>query len=381
MSFTSIPRCYFRQLAHRSRSSAAALLWLALLFVVNPAWADLRIASWNVLNGGWNNEKSIAKVAHVAAHFDFLALQEVMSEEFMNELERQLESTTGENWSWMASHALGRSTYREHYAFLFRDSAVEYEKGAVVFIDHKDMFAREPYSAQFRSRHTGQAFAAANVHITFGNSISDRLPEIAALADYWNWLNDTYAGVPVLLLGDFNLDPGHEAWSSIREIGAVPAITQGASTLGTAEGRWSNLYDNIWKTAGAWQIGSRGILLYPELLPTTHLESRAQVSDHAPVYITLGNAAITPIKLGNADSSDKLAATAGKTSSTSTGETCINLNSASAEELMLLPQIGEARANEIIIGRPWESPGDLGVIKGLGQARIGAIQASGLLCP
>ncbi|QJQ94836.1 MULTISPECIES: hypothetical protein [Halomonadaceae] len=61
---------------------------------------------------------------------------------------------------------------------------MEYDSGTVVFIDHRDAFTREPYSAQFRSRRTGQAFAAATLHVIYGSSIGDWLPEIEALDDY-----------------------------------------------------------------------------------------------------------------------------------------------------------------------------------------------------
>lgn len=55
-------------------------------------------------------------------------------------------------------------------------------------------------------------FAAATVHITYGQRIGDRTPEIRALAAYWDWLAESYpedAGRRILMR-DFNLRPGHE---------------------------------------------------------------------------------------------------------------------------------------------------------------------------
>lgn len=356
------------------RRAANTLLGIMLAVSSSILQADIRLASWNVLNGGWDNDKAVQKAAHIASHFDFLALQEVMNDDFVDELERHLEHTTGEDWSWMTSHAIGRSTYREQYAFLYRDSAVEYDRGAVVFLDHRDVFAREPYSAKFRSRHTGREFAVGNIHVVYGNSVGERLTEIYALADYWEWLQETYEGTPTLLMGDFNLDPGHPGWGKMREQGVIPAITAGASTLGMAEGRWSNLYDNIWKAEGEWAIGERGILLFPELLPITHIESRARVSDHAPVYITFGTATINPIPFtGDLPASHEQPAQV-------TTSNCIDLNTAPASQLTQLPQIGPARANSIIDGRPWHHPRELQQIPGLGLARVKAIKSSGRLC-
>lgn len=172
---------------------AAALLPAA-------ASADAILGSWNIKHLGWNNDKAMEQVAHVAHHFDFLAVQELMDPTALSLLEQAVEAASGESWSSMASDDLGRSTYREHYGFLWRESEIVYDSGAVVFLDNRDVFAREPYSAKFTALDSGQQFAAATVHVVYGDSISDRLPEIEALADYWQWLEEVYPGTPRLLI-------------------------------------------------------------------------------------------------------------------------------------------------------------------------------------
>ncbi|RCV86936.1 helix-hairpin-helix domain-containing protein [Billgrantia montanilacus] len=349
----------------------AIRLFLIAILTMFPLMSkgDIVICSWNIQNLGWNNNKRFDKVAHVANYCDFLAIQELMNETALERLEQKVEATSGEAWSSMASHALGRSTYREHYAFLWRDSAVEYDSGAVVFIDHRDAFAREPYSAQFRSRRTGQAFAAATVHITYGSSIGDRLPEIEALADYWQWLEEVYPGTPRLLLGDFNLRPQHAGWAPLRELGAIPAITEGATTLGLTDDHYANLYDNIWKISGTLNVSERGIVLFPELFGIGHEWARDVVSDHAPVFITLGSAT-----LETNPSHGHTPHPAGAMSA------CIDLNTASRESLADLPHVGPARADAIVELRPWEVLEDLSRISGLNHSRLKEIQGSGQLC-
>ncbi|QFU00983.1 Endonuclease/Exonuclease/phosphatase family protein [Halomonas sp. THAF5a] len=209
--------------------------WLLSLVIVVPglAQADALIGSWNIKHLGWNNDKAFEQVAHVANHFDLLAIQELMDTSAMARLEREVEALSGEPWSSMASRDLGRSTYTEHYAFLWRESEVAYADSAVVFLDHGDTFSREPYAARFRDVETGDLFTAATVHVVYGDNVGDRLPEIDALADYWQWLDEIAKGTPRLLMGDFNLAPDHEAWAPLRALGAVPAITDGQSTLAT----------------------------------------------------------------------------------------------------------------------------------------------------
>lgn len=119
----------------------------AITFLSSMASADIIIGSWNIKNLGWDNNKDYEKVSHIAQHFDIVAIQELMNEGALELLEAEIEDASSEKWTSKASHALGRSTYREHYAFLWRESAVSYVSGAVVYIDDRDVFAR--YSHAF----------------------------------------------------------------------------------------------------------------------------------------------------------------------------------------------------------------------------------------
>lgn len=59
---------------------------------------------------------------------------------------------------------------------------------------------------------------------------------------------------------------------------------------------------------------------------------------------------------------------------------CIDLNTSDVPGLDELPQVGPARAEDIVEGRPWQTSGHLIRISGLGAARVENIQSSGLLC-
>lgn len=350
------------------KNTLAALV-AAFALLPAAALADAIIGSWNIEHLGWNNNKSMKEVAHVAQHVDFLAIQELMKPTALAELQRAVEAASGESWSSMASDDLGRSTYREHYGFLWRDSKIEYDSGAVVFLDSRDIFAREPYSAKFIAQESGQQFAAATVHVTHGNSIGDRLPEIEALADYWQWLAEVYPDTPRLLMGDFNLSPDHSGWSVLRELGAVPAITEGATTLGTTNGTWTNLYDNIWHSDRA-PVTASGIIHFPDLLPGDHVTVRGTVSDHAPVWIAWGEAELM------------LTAFDGTVYEAANDPVyCIELNEDSAGQLTELPNVGPVRAEKIIDMRPWNDVGELQRVSGLGAASVSKIEDSGLVCP
>ncbi|TLF45432.1 endonuclease [Halomonas urmiana] len=341
--------------------------WLALLPLSTQA--DVLIGSWNIKHLGWDNDKAMSQVAHVANHFDLLAIQELMDTSALARLEQEVEAISGEAWSSMASRELGHSSYTEHYAFLWRESEVAYSDSAVVFLDHGDVFSREPYSARFRDVETDDLFTVGTVHVVYGDSVSDRLPEIAALADYWQWLDEIARGTPRLLMGDFNLAPKHHGWAPLRALDAEPAITDGRTTLATTAGSYSNLYDNIWFDASILNPSDRGILLFPDLLHLDHQEARDRISDHAPVYIGLHGAKMEPVH----------SVTGTPLPSTSTLD-CIDLNTSTISQLDELPHIGPARAEDIVGERPWASADQLTRVNGLGTARVQEIQASDLLC-
>lgn len=249
----------------------------------------LRVASWNIQHLGWDNDKDYGAVAQVAKRYHFLAIQEVMSAEGIERLQAKLERRTGDDWGVMYSHPIGRGSYQEKYAFLWQEARVDYLDGAAVYIDATDRYAREPYSARFEAVEGGFTFAAATVHILFGDGVADRTPEIRALAGYWEWLQEVYPEEAdrILLMGDFNLEPDHAAWEPLREH-AQPLIAEGATTVSPADGQYASLYDNIWVGHDTeLRPQEAAIDRFPQSYGIDHETVRDRLSDHVPVWVRL----------------------------------------------------------------------------------------------
>lgn len=276
-----------------SAKLAAACLLAALAILVALPVDSATLASWNIRHLGHGELKRydlLGAIVHDAG-LDFIAVQEAMTAEGIEALEAAVERATGVSWDAMYSHALGRGSHKEKYAFLWNTTTIEYVDGAVVYLDITDRFAREPYSARFRARESGLTFVAATVHILYGKGVRDRTPEVEALAEYWRWLREVYPeeAERILLMGDFNLAPHHPAWAALRAH-ATPMIARGATTLSTVDGRYANLYDNIWvPLEHDLPIAAAGVVRFPAELGLTHDEARRHVSDHAPVWITLSH--------------------------------------------------------------------------------------------
>lgn len=370
-------------------------LFVVLLITSASAHSDVRFASWNIKHFGWDNGKEIPVLASIISGYDLVAIQELMKPKDLRELERELEKLTGDSWTQMASSSVGRSSYREHYGFIWRNSEVSYLDGAVVYLDNKDVFIREPYSARFLDRDTSESFAVSTVHILFGDSVSERTPEIEALSSYWEWLQEIYPSDKnrLILAGDFNLPPDHEAWNSLKAF-ASPLITSGATTLSKTDGKYASLYDNIWiSRSSGFDVQISGIFKFTDYMDIltgrfwSNDESRSTISDHAPVYALIGTKNASFVSLdqslysGDITNEPKEKATGDEAMTTrGASASCVDLNSASASDLQKIPYVGSQRVSLIVSGRPWESINALTKISGIGPATLSKIKASGVLC-
>ncbi|WP_148045589.1 hypothetical protein [Salinisphaera orenii] len=223
---------------------------------------------------GWNNDKDLDAVAEVIARFDLVALQEVMKPAAATALADRVSKRSGQPWQAVVSHAIGDYSYKESYAFLWRESAVTNDGGTTVYLDPGNRFAREPLSSRFTVQVDGKplSLTIGTVYIVYGDNKSDHTAEIGELDTYWQWLGDTFGGERIML-GKFNMPPTDSSWREF-DVMAQPAITHGASTLG-AHG-YANLYDNIW-TDGTLPITDQGIARYPEWLGLDHAKARARL--------------------------------------------------------------------------------------------------------
>lgn len=271
----------------------SVVLVMSLVISGVASAASARVGTWNTMRLGHGEKKSYEALAQIASNVDILSVQEVMNDEGLNALKSALEKRTNEKWEVLASSPVGSKSYKEMYAFIYRESAIEYVDGAVSYLDKKRIFIREPFSAKFKSKSDGQAFVIAGLHVIYGQSAEDRKPELAELGNYWSWLEEVYEGTQIILTGDFNMPPTDPAFNALRQY-AVPLVSSGASTLSGVDGRFANLYDGVWMSPKNHpRVTAIGIVDYPRMLGISHEQARATVSDHAPIFFQMGTATLS----------------------------------------------------------------------------------------
>jgi len=281
------------------------VLIILLLCLVLPAYS-LEVATWNVKQLGDRNPRDWRRTALVIVknNIDFVALQEVLSSDALMHLEHKLEGISGESWSTLISEKVGTGSNEEHYAFAWRDAAVEYIGGAILYVDPDKRFVRPPFAANFKTKDGAVEFTAANIHIRFGKSKISRTPEVRELKEYWRWLTAYVAeGRTIFLGGNLKLEPKDNAYTGLR-VYTQPVITKGHTTLSEKDGQYVYLHDNWWISRDL-NLPEARIIEFPSQLGISHNEARKEISDHAPVVMSV-NKTHRGIQLSEEDKVDPL---------------------------------------------------------------------------
>ena len=206
-------------------------LLLILLCVASVAQAGsyLRVISWNTLHAGWSGQTDWNAYANQMWNdfgtssssnngFDVAFLQEVMHSNTAANITNALNQQTAYNWSYVHTHAIGRSSYKERYAAIYRTDRVQI-LSSYVWSDSGDRFEREPQIVKLRHKQTGEDYTFINWHTIFG-STSQRLSEIAEIRNvYQSIQNSDSSDQDVILLGDHNRDANSNYWDSLKSLG------------------------------------------------------------------------------------------------------------------------------------------------------------------
>jgi endonuclease/exonuclease/phosphatase family metal-dependent hydrolase len=239
----------------------------------------LRLGTWNLRRLG-HGDKDLARVARVFAELDVVALQEVMTPEGAEALLDHLPP----GWRLLVTpEPVGRTNYREHYALLYRESAVRLTRWFTLD-DPDDAFERDPLVACLAAGELD--FCLVSIHVIYGRRVGPRDDEIRALAAQIEALRAAGDEKDWILVGDFNRPGSAPSWRELA--GRGWQFCDGAGDTPTTLGRsgYVSAYDHIVfdpRHTAEWDGSCRRFDILVELCTGDPADCRSNVSDHAPM--------------------------------------------------------------------------------------------------
>lgn len=266
-----------------------ALMLTTLLYQQTAAAAAyLRTISWNTLHAGWSGQTNWNAYAAQMWNdygtsssanngFDVAFLQEVMYADTAANITNALNNTTNYSWAYSSTGAIGRSSYKERYAVIYRTDRVQI-LSAYVWNDSGDKFEREPQIVKLRHIQTGEDYTFINWHTVFGTT-AQRQAEIAEIAKvYQSVQNADGSDQDVILLGDHNREATSNYWANLTNMGVSNRVNDLTSINSSCA--YASRYDHYWlNTSHTREYSSSGRDYISNLCTF-----RNGVSDHAPIW-------------------------------------------------------------------------------------------------
>jgi endonuclease/exonuclease/phosphatase family metal-dependent hydrolase len=256
---------------------------------------ELRVVSWNLRHEGWSGETDYAADAAQLWNqygasgassngVDVVFLQEVMYPSAAQGVATALSQISGVTWEYRVTPAVGRSSYKECYAVVYRPDVVTVLSSAL-YADVSDVFEREPQIVTLRVNDTQADYTFINWHTVFGTTTA-RQAEINAIPEVFNAVQ---ASSPddqdIILLGDFNASATSSWWGGLTSLARVsPQVRYRINELTTVNsaGGYASPYDRFWfQPEHVTEFVDAGRDYVASTL------SLYGLSDHAPIWLTL----------------------------------------------------------------------------------------------
>jgi len=256
------------------------------------AGSYLRVMSWNTLHAGWSGQTDWAGYATQAWDkfgststsangMDLLFAQEIMSTDAAANIANALTARSGFTWSYTITPALGRTSYKEHYATFYRTDRVQL-LSSYVWSDSGDKFEREPQIVKVRHVQTGEDYTFINWHTVFGET-AERQAEIQQIASVFSSIQSSSGSdQDVILVGDHNRDSTSPWWSNLTSL--TPSVSYKVNELTSVNTscQYASAYDHFWlQTSYVTEYSTSGRDYVSNLCTFRDL------SDHAPIYMQL----------------------------------------------------------------------------------------------
>ncbi len=277
----------------------AALLSLGLLtsagYAQNREESKITIASFNIrfFDQGPDFKNRLSKhreerpmqiISEIIPQYDIVAVQEVLDDIDFVDLVDRINENQEDQFAYVMSEAIGSWRYKEHYCFAYNTATIAYTGESFVWGDENNLFAREPFAAQFQAGNFD--FVLVNIHTKPDNAKY----EIPALEQVLLDVDEEFSNDnDVIVIGDFNADGDYfseRIQTGIRDKDIYTwAIPDDFDTNVSGSDR---TYDRIVFQRSSTDEdfeGTVGVFRFDEIFNLNY-ENAMKVSDHFPVWAT-----------------------------------------------------------------------------------------------
>lgn len=267
----------------------------------------LVIGSFNIESLGaskMDKPEVVSTLVRILQRFDIVGIQEIKDSSENNQvfqvlidkLNKDVENK-GMKYDFSISERLGKSSYKEQKAFLYRNSITDNGsrkiklRNTYVFDDKEEIYDRSPYVGQFNIENTDlpvKDFSMINLHLKPWNVLNESLA-LRKVVDEINLYNDN-----IIIMGDMNFDcryiAGYKKEIVRKELSEFQFYINDDVSTTTSSALCA--LDRILISGSAFKNsvveGSNSTYLYYKEFGMT-LDQADDVSDHFPVEIRFDN--------------------------------------------------------------------------------------------
>lgn len=250
----------------------------------------LKVGSFNVQVFGVSKMSDPAVVhtlVKIFSRYDLILMQEIRDANGTSIIQfmQDLNDANSNQYSYIISSRLGRSSSKEQYAFIYKKSLVKV-LDQYVFNDGSDVFEREPLIALWEFIPTGEQFFTIGLHA----KPEDVVNELNALDNVYYEAEDLYNNNKSIIMGDFNADCTYlndTQYNNLLLRNDSQFSWSIPKTWDTTSGSTDCAYDNL-LTTGSFSNRVSGVHVFNyQNAYSLDNSQTSDVSDHYPIGLTI----------------------------------------------------------------------------------------------
>ncbi|XP_059165671.1 deoxyribonuclease-1-like [Physella acuta] len=253
----------------------------------------LLVGAFNIKSFGrakMTDEVLAGRITQIVKRYDVIVLQEVRDTtgEALSELWTRLNATTP--WGLAVSDPIGRTNYKEQYAFFYRTGKVKVISTYQHDDEARDFYEREPFGVEVEYTSAGRSQTRRVVLLALHTRPQDTPAELQKLPDLMRAVRRRYSNVDgVVAMGDFNADCSYLSNAKKRELEIFKTgdfVSLIPDTADTTVASTHCAYDRIIVLGSGVVARNAGPYDFKTGLKLDETEAYA-ISDHYPIEFKL----------------------------------------------------------------------------------------------